>query len=216
MTNVIVIPAFNEEKHIKAILEKTKTFCKNIIVVDDGSSDNTYSAALTESVIALRLPVNMGKGVALKAGCDFALKLNANKIVVMDADGQHDPSQIPTFLKELDKVDIVFGYRILGPSMPKILRFGNNFINNVVNFLFKVKLKDTQSGFRSFTSKAYQKVRWQSQDYSMESEMIANVGIKKLRYSEIPIQTIYNDRYKGTTVIDGIKIVFKIIKWRFC
>jgi UDP-N-acetylglucosamine---dolichyl-phosphate N-acetylglucosaminyltransferase len=216
MINVIVIPAFNEEKHIKAILKKTKTFCKNIIVVDDGSSDNTYNTALTEDVIVLRLPVNMGKGVALKTGCDFALKLNANKIVVMDADGQHNPCQIPKFLKELDEVDIVFGYRVLGQSMPYILRLGNNFINNVVNILFKVKLKDTQSGFRSFTSKAYKKVRWQSQDYSMESEMIANVGIKKLNYSEIPIQTIYNDRYKGTTVIDGIKIVFKIIKWRFC
>ena len=98
--------------------------------------------------------------------------------------------------------------------MPYILRFGNWFINKMVAKLYGIELHDTQSGYRAFTADAYKKIRWNARDYSMESEMISRVGRHKLRYKEVPIKTIYGDKYKGTTVLDGIRIVTKLMMWR--
>lgn len=210
----VIIPAHNEKKHISNIIRRAKRQTRNIIVVDDGSKDHTAELAEKEDVIVLRHVVNLGKGAALKTGCDYALKNSARRIVVLDADGQHNPEDISRFLKELKKSDIVFGSRVRRGNMPFVFKFGNWFINKVNSILFGVSLRDTQSGFRAFTAKAYRKIRWESQNYSVEAEMIANTGRKKLKYSEIFIKTIYSDKYKGTTVLDGVKIVLNMIWWR--
>ena len=89
-----------------------------------------------------------------------------------------------------------------------------NFINQVNNLLFGVKLSDTQSGYRALRAEAYKKIRWSSADYSLESEMIANLRKASLGYKEIPIKTIYPDKYKGTTIVDGVRIVLNMIWWR--
>ncbi|HLC65559.1 MAG TPA: glycosyltransferase family 2 protein [Candidatus Nanoarchaeia archaeon] len=208
-----VIAAYNEAGRIGRVLEGTRKFVDNVVVVDDGSKDSTFEAA-KKNAIVLRHSVNLGKGAALKTGCDFAIKHGADIIVVLDADGQHDPREIPRFLKALKNADIVFGYRKLNKRMPLVLRFGNWFINTVAEVIYGMKMKDTQSGYRAFRADVYKRIRWEATDYSMESEMIANVGKNKLRYREIPIETIYGDRYKGTTIIDGIKIVFNMVWWK--
>ena len=156
----------------------------------------------------------MGKGAALKTGCEYALRKNADEIIVIDADGQHEPKEIPRFLSELRKNDIVFSYRKRYGKIPFVLRLGNYFINLAIRALYGVKLRDTQCGFRAFKAEVYRKLRWNSQDYSVESEMIANTGKHKLKYSEIPIETIYSDKYKGTGVLEGIQIVFKLFWWK--
>jgi dolichol-phosphate mannosyltransferase len=132
----------------------------------------------------------------------------------MDADAQHDPAQIPDFLAALKEADVVLGYRKLDKNMPAILKFGNYFINKITRLLYGIDLKDTQCGYRAFKAAAYKKIRWQSSNYSMESEMIANIGKRQVSYKEIPIKTIYRDRYKGTTVFDGIKVVWNLFWWR--
>lgn len=211
----IVVPAYNEAKNISNIIKQIQNYSKNIIIIDDGSSDNTSTIAEKSDVIVLKHIINLGKGAALKTGCDYALKNGAEKIVVLDADTQHDPKDIPRFMENLVDNDIVFGFRKRNKNMPKILAFGNWFINNVIKFLYGVRIIDSQSGYRAFTAKAYKKIRWQSNTYSMESEMIANVGKHKLKYAQIPIETIYGDKYKGTTIIDGVKIVRDMFIWRF-
>ncbi len=210
----VVIAAYNEEKHIVDVIKKIKKYCKNIIVVDDGSKDNTYNKAKQRGVEVLKHIVNMGKGAALKSGCDYALRKGAKIIVTVDADLQHDPVEIPNFLKALKNRDIVFGYRRLDKNMPFVLRAGNWFINKTTKLLYNINLKDTQCGYRAFTANAYKKIRWKASDYSLESEMIANTGKNHLKYKEIPIQTIYSDIYKGTTVIDGIRIIINLLIWR--
>ncbi|MBU0615371.1 MAG: glycosyltransferase family 2 protein [Nanoarchaeota archaeon] len=210
----VIIPAHNEQKTIAQVIKQTKKFCKKIVVVDDGSKDSTSQLAEGQQVVVLKHIINLGKGAALKTGCDFAVSQGAKKMVVMDSDGQHDPAMIPVFLDKLKKVNIVFGYRRFDKNMPFIMKFGNWFINNAVWFLYRIKLKDTQSGYRAFTADAYEKIRWKALDYSMESEMIANAAKSKLRYAEIPIKTIYANKYKGTTVLDGIRIVFNMIFWK--
>src|SRR3989338_7325644 len=215
----IIIPAKDEERHIGKVIEETKRYSEyfnNILVVDDGSSDSTTEIAKQQSVQVIRHIINLGKGAALKTGCDYAIKKGAEIIIAMDADLQHEPKEIPNFLKVLkeNNADIIFGYRKLTGEMPLILKFGNFFINTMFSLLYNIQVRDSQSGYRCFTKQAYQKIRWQSFDYSMESEMIARAGKNKLKYKEIPIQTIYHDKYKGTTVFDGIRIVVKMVWWK--
>ena len=210
----IIIPAHNEDKNIVSVVKKVKSFTKNIVVVDDGSSDKTFEVASKEKIVVLKHIINLGKGAALKTGCDYAMKKGAEVLIAIDADGQHDPKMIPIFLKKLENNDIVFGYRKFDRNMPFVLKLGNFIIGSVVRILYGIKLHDTQGGYRAFTSKAYRKIRWKAQDYSMESEMITNVAKHKLKYSEIPIKTIYANKYKGTTVLDGIKIVIDMFLWK--
>ena len=209
-----VIPAYNEERDISAIVKKTKKYVEGIVVVDDGSRDKTRHAAEQANAIVLSHAINLGKGAALKTGCDFAVKKGAKFIVALDADAQHNPGNIPRFIEKLKNNDIVFGYRKASSKMPLVLRFGNWFISIVVNVLYGIRLNDTQCGFRAFSKEAYKKIRWNASDYSMESEMISRAGKQRLKYVQIPIETIYSDRYKGTTIIDGVKIVLNMVWWR--
>ncbi|MBW2989722.1 glycosyltransferase family 2 protein [Candidatus Woesearchaeota archaeon] len=209
-----VIPAYNEGISIKGIVSETRKYIKNIILVDDGSKDDTAKEAESQGIKVLKHIINLGKGAALKTGCDYAIEKGADRIIVLDADAQHEPSEIPRFLEELNDADVVLGCRELGQAMPFILRLGNIMINRITKILYSLDLHDTQCGYRAFTAEAYRQIRWRSSSYSMESEMIANIGKKGLKYREIGIKTIYNDRYKGTTVIDGIKVVFNMIWWR--
>ncbi len=210
----VIIPAHNEEKRIVGVIRKVKNYAKNILVVDDGSKDGTYSVAKSENVVVLRHIVNLGKGAGLKTGCEYAIRHGAKMFVFIDADGQHRPEDIPRFLKALKRADIVFGSRALNKKMPSVFRFGNWFINQVNNLLFGVKLKDTQSGYRAMTAEAYKKIKWKSTSYSVESEMVAKTGKEKLKYAEIFISTIYSDKYKGTTVLDGVRIVLNMLWWK--
>ncbi|MBS3096387.1 glycosyltransferase family 2 protein [Candidatus Woesearchaeota archaeon] len=209
-----VIPAYNEENNIVSIIKKTKRYVGNIIVVDDGSNDKTKEVAENANAVVLRHIINLGKGATLKTGCDFAIRKGAKYMIVLDADAQHNPDDIPRFINKLKKYDIVFSYRSVSSKMPPVLRFGNWFISGIVRALYGINLNDTQCGFRAFSKEAYRKIGWNSSDYSMESEMISNVGKQKLKYVQIPIQTVYSDRYKGTTVVDGIKIVLNMFWWR--
>ena len=210
-----VIPAYNEGMNIAGIIKKTKKYVDSVVVVDDGSNDNTREVSEKSKAIVLSHIVNLGKGAALKTGCDYVIKRGAKYIITLDADAQHNPEDIPRFIEKLDKYDIVFSYRKASRKMPLVLRFGNLFISNVVQFLYGVSLNDTQCGFRAFSRHAYKKIRWNASDYSMESEMISRAGKQKLKYVQIPIETIYSDRYKGTTVIDGVKIVLNMFWWKF-
>src|SRR3989338_8704544 len=210
----IVIPAYNEGKTIFEVLQKTKQFSKNIIVVDDGSQDNTVSEAARAEVKVIKHKVNLGKGAALKTGCEYALQQGASKIIAMDADGQHDPQEIPVFLAALDQYEIAFGSRKAPKSMPAILKFGNKVLTKTLQILYGVRVEDSQCGYRGFTAEAYRKIRWEATDYYVETEMAIKAGKKKLKHTTIFIEKIYADKYKGTTVIDGVAIVIKMIGWK--
>jgi len=209
-----VIAAYNEEKHINKVIKKTKKYIDNVIAVDDGSKDKTAKKAKKSKAIVLRHVVNLGKGAALKTGCDYAVKNKADIIVLIDADAQHDPKEIPKFLENIKSCDVVLAYRKQNRNMPLVLKFGNWLINKTIKFLYGIKIKDSQCGYRAFTIKAYKRLRWNASDYSIESEIIAKIGKHKLSYKEIPIETIYSDKYKGTTILDGIKIIFNLLLWK--
>ncbi len=211
MNPYIIIPARNEEKHIAAVINNTKQYGQNIIVVDDGSTDQTSILAKQAGAITLTHKINLGKGSAMKTGCEYAIQQGATHLIVMDADGQHDPKEIPSLLQALTNHDIVFGTRNMPNSMPFVMRFGNKFINKTLHFFHNINIEDSQCGYRAFTTQTYPKIRWDAQDYFVETEMTIRAGKQKLKYVQHPIQTIYNDKYKGTTIFDGIQIVAKML-----
>ncbi|MBR9699775.1 glycosyltransferase family 2 protein [Candidatus Woesearchaeota archaeon] len=214
MKTFAVIAAKNEEKYISAVVRQIKKHVHSVIVVDDGSLDKTRQRAEKAGAIVLEHVVNLGKGAATKTGIEYAISHGAQAIVLIDGDGQHAPKEIPKILNKLKQCDIVFGIRTRRKHMPSVLKFGNWVINEATKLLYGIYIPDTQCGFRAFKVGAYKKIRWTSSNYSMESEMIAQVGKKRLKYAFVPISTIYSDRYKGTTIIDGVKIVANLIWWK--
>src|SRR3989344_243677 len=211
MNNFVVIPAHNEGSKIASVLAQVKKHADNIIVVDDGSSDDTAEIAKQLQITVISHSINLGKGAALKTGCDYALEKMADRIVVLDADGQHEPKEIPLFFETLKEADIVYSFRKDSSRMPLVLRLGNSLINSVLKSLFSISIQDSQCGYGGFTAAAFRKVRWTATDYFMETEMIIRASKNKLRYVQIPIETIYSDNYKGTTVFDGVKIFCKMV-----
>ena len=215
MKTVAIIPAYNEEKHIVETIVGVKKYSKDIIVIDDGSSDATYELAKKAQVTAIKHVINLGKGASLITAIEYAISQDFDSFILIDADLQHDPDEIPKFLDALrDGNDIVFGYRTMKKNMPSILRFGNYIINRSTRFLYGLDLNDTTCGYRALTAETYKKIKWEASGYFVEAEMIANTGKNNLKFTQIPIQTIYSDKYKGTTVLDGIKIVWNMLLWR--
>lgn len=214
-----VLPARNEAKYIAQVVNRALPLVDYVIVVDDGSIDTTHDIVrqLGGKVIALRHQINLGKGAALKTGCEAACRLKADIIVCMDSDNQHNPETIPKFVDTLRtaNLDIVFGMRQFDRRMPLMMIVGNYFLSNLINWLFHMMIHDTQSGFRAFTTEAYRKLLWESRGYEAETEMIVRASEHHLRYKEIEIDTIYHDSYKGTTALDGIRILLHILRWKF-
>ncbi len=212
----VIIPAYNEEAHIEGVVRRVKRVNPSsvVIVVNDGSKDATASLARKGGAdVVLSHKINLGKGGAAKTGCDYAVKKGFSILVLIDADGQHEPEEIPKFIRALQKNDIVFGARHRDGKSPLLMKHGNTLMNWLTSLFFRMHVHDTQCGFRAMTAKTYQQVRWTSSSYGMETEMIYRA--KGLRYVEVPVKRIYLDDYKGTTPIHGIKILFEMIKWKF-
>ncbi len=212
----IVIPAFNEAKRIGKVLEDVKSISLPVIVVDDGSNDSTFEQIKKHRVIALRHRVNLGKGAAIKTGCEAAFSLGAEAIIMMDSDGQHKAEDLPKFLEKIEggKVDIVFGSRNMNMGVPLVRFMGNKMASVLISFLFGVYISDLICGYRALTKKAYDVMKLKSSDYGIETEMVVKAAKYKLRYCEIPVETIYYDKFKGVTILDAFGILLNVLKWR--
>lgn len=212
----IVIPAYNESKRITKVLEELVQVRLPIIVVDDGSKDSTLERVKEYPVIALQHKVNLGKGAAIKTGCEAAFSMGAEAIIMMDADGQHKAEDLPKFIEKIqsDKYDIVFGSRNMGLGVPLVRFLGNKFASVLVALLFKAYFSDLICGYRAITKKAYMQMGLKSSDYGIETEMVIKTAKQKLRYCEIPVETIYYDKFKGVTILDAFGILLNVIKWR--
>ena len=193
-----IIPSYNEQDRIKKTIFDVKKIIKNIIVVDDGSSDKTYEKARETGVIVLRHVINRGQGAALQTGNKFVYDKGAEIAVHFDADGQFVASEIPRLLKSLlsSKCDVSLGSRFIGDEskMPWTKKYILFPIARLVNYvLLGVKLTDPQSGFRALNRKAMEKIVIEQDGSAHCSEILYKANINKLKIKEVPMTVIYNE-----------------------
>jgi len=207
-----VIPAYNEERNLAKVIDSLRAEgWKNLLVVDDGSTDRTAEVAKrrgTEVVVHAR---NMGLGAALRSGFKRALELGADAVVTFDADGQHDPRDVKKLVGELKDADVVIGVR-KSIGIPLHKRFGN-FVLNVITFMLTGIYTDSQSGSRALSRKALQKLVIRGNRYEVSSEIILRVSQAGLRWKEVLVTCYYppHAKVKGTTILSGIRIFLKLL-----
>jgi len=212
----VVIPAYNESANIGRVIQGIKKYTRNIIVIDDGSKDETLKIALQNGAKVYSHLINRGLGGALGTGIKAALLDNADIIITLDADGQHDPQEIPKLIKPIveGKADIVIGSRFLiKQSMPFLRRIGNPFFNFITFLLFGVWSTDSQSGLRAFNKKTV--ADWEIFTGGMEisSKIIKEVKSHRLRLKEVPIKATYTaySLSKGQGLSVGFKTLIKLL-----
>ncbi len=215
----VVVPAYNEEKTIAKVILELIDMGFEIIVVDDGSKDNTYSIVNNiikqkKTGILCKHLLNIGLGGALKTGIEAALIEDPDVIVTFDADGQHDPNDILNVSKPIidGEADVVVGKRDFD-DMPRSKKFGNTVMNLITLIFYGIKVDDSQSGLRAFNRKAAEEIVINARDYGVSSEIVGEVKRQNLRFKEVPITTIYTDysMTKGTNTSEGLKILVKLI-----
>ncbi len=212
-----VLPAYNEEGRVRETVKEAKKYVEHVIVLDDGSTDRTSEEARAGGAEVLRHVANMGVGFATVTGNEYAVRKGFDVIVNLDSDGQHSAKSLPLGLELLQKenLDILLGSRFLKTTerFPLTLKLGNKFLTLMEKVLFGSDISDTQSGFRILTKDAWKKLEPESNGYEICSEIAKEIGIKNLKYKEIPIDTIYLDEFKGTTILDGIRIFSNMVWW---
>lgn len=191
----IVIAAYNEGKSIaKVISGLKKAGYNNIVVVDDGSKDNTYEMIIKSGVHALHHIVNRGQGAALKTGIDYALDNGADIIVTFDADGQHRVEDIPAMITPIIKkeCDATIGSRFLTKSKMPLMRRITLKIGVMIMWLFYgLKMTDAHNGFRALSRNAAKKIDITSDRMEHASQIIEEIHMKKIKYKEIPVTIKY-------------------------
>ena len=212
----VVIPAYNEGQNIGWVIQNAKKYTRNIIVIDDGSQDETFKIALKNGAKVYHHLFNRGLGGALGTGIKAALLNKAEIIVTLDADGQHDPKEIPKLIKPIveGKADVVIGSRFLvRQSMPLFRKMGNPFFNLVTFLLFGVWSTDSQSGLRAFNRKAAENLETFAGGMEVSSEIIKEIKSHKLRLKEVPIKAIYTaySLSKGQGLSTGLRTLMKLL-----
>lgn len=192
----VIIPAFNAEKSITALIEKIqKQYPElDIIVIDDGSIDQTFSLAKKVKAIVLQHQFNLGKGEALKTGFHYAKEKNYSYVITMDADLQHDPKHIKDFLQKTknEKADFILGARHFSfQNMPWDRVLTNSITSVFLTLLSGQKIKDSQSGYRMISVEVLKSIPLRSKKYDLESEILIKAGRKGFKIQTMEISTIY-------------------------
>ena len=192
MRTACVIPALNEAERVAAVVAGCRRLNFPVYVVDDGSTDRTAAVAAEAGAVVVRHEANRGKGAALASGAERAAADGFEAVAFLDADGQHDPGELPALLAAAEAgADVVVGCRRLDEKMPLVRRWTNRFTSWVLSRLAGRRLSDTQSGFRVVRLAAWKLARPESGRFAAESEMLVRAARAGLRISEVPVSTIY-------------------------
>lgn len=215
----IVIPAYNEGKVLKEVLGELLDYERsyNIVVVDDGSSDETASVAGSFGVHLLRHPINLGQGAALATGIEYTLGEKADVVVTFDADGQMSAEDIGAVVNEVLKegVDVALGSRFLSSppkGMPMMKKIGLKLATILTRFSTGLKITDTHNGLKAFRAEALRKIVITQNRMAHASEILSEIARNKLVYREVPV-TIRYTRYskaKGQSIFNTINILYEL------
>lgn len=213
MSVTVVLAAFNEAANIAAVVRGCLPHVDEVLVVDDGSTDETASIARDAGARVVSLSQNRGKGVAVRRG---ALEANGDVLVFMDADGQDDPEDLPVVLLALDRADMVIGSRFLGrfeaDAITPLHAWGNRALTRMVNVLFGARLTDTQAGFRAIRRERFIAAGLAATGYDVEVDLVLSVLRDRGRIVEVPVTR--RARSSGQshlrTIRDGTRIAARI------
>lgn len=213
----IVIPAYNEARVIASVLEPLLGRKYRVVLVDDGSSDETPAISHMAGACVLRHALNVGQGAALQTGINFALREGAKFICTYDADGQHSPEDVQALAQCLcdANVDVALGSRFLGCT--ENLPFAKRLLLRVAVFFTQIhsglKLTDTHNGLRLMTEKAARAIRMQQPRMAHASEILASISRCRLTYVEVPVKVSYT-KYsidKGQSAFGSLRILFDLL-----
>lgn len=227
----IIIPAYNEERYIGDVIKKCQKYSNNVIVVDDCSTDNTRNIATGLGALCLSQKSNMGWGHAIQVGLKLCRKhfpaaMNYPDIIItLDADGQHNPDEIPVLIDKMNNSDasIVIGSRFMNNGyeigkIPMYRRFGINVINLIYNFGRKNKLTDTQSGFRAYRNDSSLFIKIDERGFAFSTEKLIKASKCGFKIYEVPVARIYhNDLSENSSmnpIIHGLNVALKTLIWR--
>ena len=209
----IIIPCFNEAPNLAEAISRAKDYGL-VIVVDDGSTDNSFEIARNSGVIVLRHFLNRGQGASLETGNRYAYAHGADAVVHFDSDGQHRAEEIPRLVEPIltSGYDAILGSRFLDgktktPFLKKWL-----ILKPAVwfqNLLLGVKLTDAHNGFRALSRRALERISIKQDGMAHASEIVEQIKEKGLKYQEVPVTIIYNEFGQG--FLGGIRILRDIL-----
>jgi glycosyltransferase involved in cell wall biosynthesis len=184
---------------------------KNLLVVDDCSSDRTAEIARRKGAEVITHPKNLGLGATLRTGFDRALQLGADAVVTFDADGQHDVKDVRKLVEGLREADVVIGVR-RSVGIPLHKRFGN-FALNVLTFSLTGIYTDSQSGSRALSRRALRELRLRGERYEISSEILLRLSQAGWKWKGVPVTCYYppHAKVKGTTILSGIRIFLRLL-----
>lgn len=213
---VAVIPAFNEATRIAGVVAATKPYVDAVIVVDDGSTDGTSSVARSAGASVVTHPQNSGAGAATMTGIEAARIMQADVLITLDADGQHDPADIPALLAPVrdGTADIVFANRFGQRNNIPTIRRVFNALGNVITFVATgTWMKDSQCGFKVLGPRAIKEIDLRMRGFEFCTEIVRETAHHRWRYAQVPIKVTYSEYTlaKGQSFANGIKTAFKIL-----
>jgi len=214
----VVIPLYNEQQVITAVIAQVRGAFEQVVCVDDGSSDNSAQLAASAGARVVRHPFNLGQGAALQTGFDYALSDPTMKYVVtFDADGQHQIADAIGMVERLrvGEADVVFGSRFLdersSPTLGKklVLRAAVGYTNLTTH----TRLTDAHNGLRAISRPVLEQIRITQNGMAHASELVAQIGASKASYVEHPVHILYSDyaKAKGQSLWNSINILAELI-----
>lgn len=215
---IAAMPAYNESKSIANVIMGCKKYVDKIVVVDDGSSDNTAELAESLGAYVIRHETNKGYGTALKNCFETARKLNANAMVIIDSDGQHDPNDIPKLLTPLKQgYDLVIGSRFIngnGKNVPLYRKFGMKVLDIATMMAGGLNVTDSQSGFRAYSKKAIENISLNGAGMSAGSEILLQARDHRLKHTEVEIHCRYDleDCSSQNPFIHGPRVLLRLLR----
>jgi len=220
LTVSVVVPAYNEAEVIAEVIREIRAAGDYlIIVVDDGSKDDTFQQAKgCDEVVVLRHRINRGKGAATKTGIVAANRLGADIVVTLDGDGQHDPTDIKALIQPIidGDCDVVLGTRPKKRGEMPLVKIIANRIGNLVTWLlYGIHVSDSQSGFRAYSRFAATIIDTKADKYEYDSKVIREINNNRLKFTEVEIKVRYTEYSMGKVqkqgFINGIKTLVRMI-----
>lgn len=213
---VALIPAFNCGDRIGAVVAGVRRHVADVLVVDDGSSDRTAERARAAGARVVVHSENQGKGPAIRSGLAVLLGQAFTHVLMLDADGQHDPEDSPRFLAAASEADLVLGNRLWKPEAIPARRFWTNFVGTrALQLMTGFPLEDSQCGFRVVAASHLRRMGLVGNRYSVDTEILVRAGKLRARFAHVPVRVIYEGAVSHyRPIFDTVHIVLSAVRFK--